>query len=449
MRTRSLGCAVLLLATGGCRYMVEPDDFAGSHADGDASSGPETVDRCGLPHAPHDDCGRCLEEACCEETQVCAADEACGGGHECMLRCPESEDPLACHQGCRLGDPRPHAEDPFIDLLLCATRECPGRCGQCGASDLYLAPACTACLARTMGGCEAFGGCGGDAACARWLTCVGECLEPPCVLECPFEDTEAQAALMAVLPTAAAPCAQACGFGGAWGCVGDYSWGGFAEPSITLRVLVSDAISNQPIPDASVALCFNASPLCEGPYAQATTGEDGWAVLSAEVSSWPMGFPGFFRVAGPGEDSAYVPSLGFRSRPLTTSDEIRSMLMPRATLSSLIGLITAEAPPEGTPVVMATTLDCQGFNSAGVVFSTPVEGLAPVYMSTVGPEPEATATTAAGMALFPAVPIGDEETGLLTVSASLETSGEQVAQLPVVVRRDHLTAVDLYPTSLQ
>jgi len=262
-------------------------------------------------------------------------------------------------------------------------------------------------------------------------------------------ETDAVATMMGVLPAVSEACSEACGLGGAWGCVGQFSWGGVTEPGITARILVSDAITRQPVAGAAVSLCMAADPVCDTPHAEATTGEDGTAALVYDATAWPAGFPGYFRVVEPGDAPTYAPTLVFRSRPLVASEEIWVRLLSQATATTLASM-TGETPPEGTPLLMALTLDCQGFPSAGVSFSlTPGDGLQPLYLTPSGPLPGATATTWDGTGLFPAVPTGDGDTALLTLAATLEESGTLVSQLPVVVRRGHLTAAELHPTALR
>ncbi len=469
MRTRTIGCAALLLACGGCRYVAEATDHPGGYAGrdastgpddastgpgdastgpGDASTGPETVDRCGLPFLPDDDCGACAEEVCCEETAACAASDICLGGRRCGIGCDGAEDSLACVNACRLGGHGLHDDEGFLAMLACTSRLCGDRCGQCGASDFYLSRECSACLARTAVGCEAFAACGLESDCARWIMCVGECRDPPCGEECPFSGTKPQTDLLAALPVVSEACAQACGLGGSWGCVGDYSWGAATDPNITLRVHVTDAMSSQPVVGASVALCFPADHTCETPLSDATTGEDGIAELSADIGRWPAGFPGFFRIVGPAGEPDYPPVLGYRSRPMIASGDIETSLLTRSILTMLAGQYSDEPPPEDAPVLATVIHDCQGFPSAGVVLSAG-EGTRPAYMSTSGPLPEATSTTTAGLAIFPAVPTGDGDLAIVTLTASLEETGGEVASLPVPVLAGHVTAAHLFPTSLQ
>ena len=365
-----------------------------------------------------------------------------------MLACGDSADPLACSRDCRVGGIDSHVDEGFMALLGCLSTECDPTCGTCGATDIYLNPRCEECLKRTSGGCEGMAGCVVEDECGVWLICTGSCEDPPCVMECPEPTTEAFANVWAALPAVVGSCSEACALGGSWGCVGDYSWGGVREAQVTFRIHVADTVTTLPVAGATVSLCFSADPACEPPHATATTGDDGVAALTADIGAWPAGFPGHFLASGPPGGPDYVPTLGVQTMPLVVGQEARLQLMPRETLAGLVGMVTPEAPAEGTPVVFTTVFDCQGFPSAGVVVaSTPPAQV--VYLAGQLPAPSAAATDISGTAVLPAVPLGAGETAAVTLSAALEADATTVASAVVMVRKGHITAVQMHPLGLR
>lgn len=178
-------------------------------------------------------CEACSQQSCCDESDQCQQAGPCGTLYDCLSTCAATD--AACRLACTAKTP---VQDSATAAALetCRAAHCSEACTSCGTLADWRSAACTTCVASTC--CAEASACAGDEACAALSRCYRACTYPSCPEDC---DARAGAASTSAKATALAAClsgtcADACGYGTQWSCVGAFHWPAKMEGTVPYTV---------------------------------------------------------------------------------------------------------------------------------------------------------------------------------------------------------------------
>ena len=429
-----------------------------------------------------DGCDVCGAQ-CCAEADACAADPGCAERVQCALACIRDRGNAAdCHQDCALAAENPTRPDAALLHCLgdrceadgaCSLAERESFCPGVELTSLFGSTACGLCVAQHA--CNELSTCQADPRCRQRLECMDACtgpnLDPACHDACRDDFGSDLSALPGelespVLVLANKECRDACGFGQAWSCVGDYGWPPPTEDEVTVYLRAIRFGNAEPWVGLEVKPCNQslAPGACEGDIPIATTDDQGIAELTlpTQFAGMSPGFRGVLQVSGDIPDEMGVDDFPdwilFRDRPefrdrgvdgqapFGARSNVNLILDP---LQTKLGIVFDEA---NLGVISGTVLDCRGLFFD---FNTSVEGatvdIEPAAKSTTSPNETAivylrplpdtdlTATAQTGQfAIVNVVP------GVWRVTVT-NAAGDVVAEPRVLVEAGKFTATSIYP----
>lgn len=220
----------------------------------------------------------------------------------------------------------------------------------------------------------------------------------------------------------------------AWSCVGKVTAPAVTEPDFQSTIRVRDLLTGQPPSGATIRLCQKLDPTCTVPRLELPVPADG--VVTATV---PATFTGFYLVESP----SHQPALSFLDTRGST-DETPITVLTAAASDALIASIHGTRVPN-TGSVSLSMLDCNQKHAAGVHFSidTTEPTTVSYYILAGSLSPTATATDPGGSAGFVNLP-----PGTVTITATLESTGQVVGRLATLIRPDAITYQPMRPTPL-
>lgn len=231
---------------------------------------------------------------------------------------------------------------------------------------------------------------------------------------------------------------------GPWSCVGKVE---YKEPmglSVGVNLRLIDPISGGPLPGLAVKPCGRLDPNCTmpltGEVATDALGSARLVVSTVAATSDIPGFSGYFDISGEGR----IPNLFFVVPPVVADHEANFPVPApeqAAAFTAILG--QAQLPDRSTVIVIAK--NCLSAPTPGLTLRV-LEGdndTRAYYAEGVAPSPSATQTSASGIVF-----ILNVKPGNATLSATLVSTGQEVARSSVLTRSGGVTTVELEPTPL-
>jgi hypothetical protein len=216
-----------------------------------------------------------------------------------------------------------------------------------------------------------------------------------------------------------------------WACVGQV-----AAPSnapYTAKLVVIDAVTQKPLPDASVKLCAKLDPQCATPIQSLTLAADGSVSLTV-----PSDANDYLLI----ELAGYVPLLSFID-PGGALPTITAALVTTAGSAALNQTVGVTADPEKGSIYVSVT-NCLQERAEGVhVDLDPLGSATPFYSIASALSKTATETDGRGSAGFI-----NANTGVVTLTATVASTGEVLAQVTTLVVAGAVTQQPMHPSVL-
>jgi hypothetical protein len=377
-------------------------------------------------------CLACIDGACCAEAEACRASTLCAPLFDCLAGCGAHD--AQCRIECKFAH---QAKDPVTQAFAsCRTQKCTAPCVGCGEADFADGPECDACLEANC--CAEITACSTDPTCQREET-LQVCFDPACAAEI-FASPSFQAWVASPEVQATASCSThscpACGnpqF--RWDCVRSYSFPSSvpgATATLSLRVYQFGS-PNTLLAGVVVRACGGLDVGCaDAPDAGAgqSTQSDGTVTLTVDD-----GFDGYFVL----RRADLTTELFYPGRPQSGA---QTQTVPMLT-STVYGAILASAGQGAdSATVAAEVSDCYRGNAAGVSFAASSAGAVPFYVLDGANTPVTTLseTQSSGIGgLFGVTP------GLVTLSATLASTGQPVSTYELIAHAGMLTLVYASP----
>jgi len=205
---------------------------------------------------------------------------------------------------------------------------------------------------------------------------------------------------------------------------------------VTITATVTDLVTGNAVPGATVDACGLVNNPCTTPNATATSGADGVATLVIPIPKTGVGFIGHFRIQAPGA----APTLIHPGRPFVHDEAFTYFTVQNSDIASVEKQFNAPPMPN-TGIVFASIADCRGQQAPDVTFS--FDGgagtLTGVYFDGFAPGP-GSQTTRYGAAAFLNVAPGNR-----LVTATLNPNQTQVGSEFVIVEAGAITQVQIDP----
>jgi hypothetical protein len=349
-------------------------------------------------------CASCTNASCCQESLACSNSADCAPYATCLGGC--AGDP-ACRSRCTADNPGATAGEVSA-LNACLASKCETACGlTCGGVAGYFsepdaAAGCQSCLLGTA--CRDGNACGSSADCDAFVRC-SVAAHVPFGADC--QGTDAGTTLAAkVNADLAGACADACGIGGQWGCVGNVSWPHPTSSTVTLSLVTTDFNApHPPIANLEVWICGALDLSCGSPLAEGTTDDNGSFVRNvSNQANLGEGLAGYWKVFS---SQGYATQLLSWGVPLSaaTFSYASSLVSEATSQAGLTALGIAVDPSLG--MISTQAFDCAGNPAAGVEVTTDIGDPNLQIRELYGVTGlKATATDSTGIALFVNVPPG-------------------------------------------
>lgn len=207
-----------------------------------------------------------------------------------------------------------------------------------------------------------------------------------------------------------------------------------STPMRTLRVLVRDSLSLDPIREVRALACNKLDLQCAAPVAEAITNAEGDIVVTV-----PGDFAGYLQIRQPG----YFPAMYFL--PVAYPEDGRLQPFPLLA-SGIIGDVLALALGTGLDAerghMMLISEDCSGAALPGVTFKSPQQDADTVqfYVQDLLPSTEAEQTAEAGNGGYLNFPAGTATIDVTRVEKNLK-----LATVSVVVRPGFISVAYIRP----
>lgn len=205
----------------------------------------------------------------------------------------------------------------------------------------------------------------------------------------------------------------------------------------TLKLLVRDSLSLDPVTNLHVVACQKLDLTCTHPITDATTGMDGYLSITL-----PANFGGYLQQS---ERREYAPAMYFM--PAVFPED--GMLQPFPLLGSGVVIDALAAALGGTidprrGNLMLIAEDCMGMALAGVTFSSPQKDMQTVqfYVRDLLPSTTATDTAEIGNGGFLNFPAGTAVINLKHAKMMLD-----LATVSIVVRAGYISVAYIRPRS--
>jgi hypothetical protein len=235
--------------------------------------------------------------------------------------------------------------------------------------------------------------------------------------------------------------------GADWSCVGKVEYKPAQEtPSSVVTVYLIDPFSGGPLPGLRVRPCGRVDATCASPLLPdwLTTDQFGAARVPVPTNQATQGVPGFtgyLEIVG----DAVIPYLYFLNPPVIAArDTTFPIGTPEQAGAFYAGIEGFQPLPDrGTGAVVAK--DCKGVPAAGVRVEI-LEGdeqLKILYLAGVAPSPDATQTSAPGLAF-----IFNAPNGTATINTYRTDTNALTSKVSVLFRPGHSTFVEMEPTPL-
>jgi hypothetical protein len=369
-----------------------------------------------------------MPQSSCAEMTAPATSQESDAAYACVAGCA-AEDAQCRHDCVAADDP---GDTVFASALSCRNTHCGAQCNACGGLVDRFGPDCDACARASCCGVEET--CAADPNCAEAYDCIRTCKLPDCVSRC-LQTLDPPAPIAGLRSCLNQNCADTCGFGTDWSCVGMFGWPTAKSSTITFRLHILDLITSNNVVGATITAC-PATGGCSTPVATATSDMGGIATLTVPSPSF-LGFFGYFRAAATG----YRPALGFIGKPATENQDGLIVLANENDVLALEKQYSFQLKDADHGILTATALDCNGLGAPGVVFTygTKDADTLAIYFNGAG----GMSTTHAGTGGFANVPVSAD-----VVVAHLGTAdGPVVGSTGVRVDAGTITEAVIFPAS--
>lgn len=219
----------------------------------------------------------------------------------------------------------------------------------------------------------------------------------------------------------------------AWSCVGHVTRP-VAGPNFTSSLSIKDLISGK-APTGSVKLCHKYDPACTGPILDVSIPPDGLLTTQIEPT-----FTGFYKI----ESEIDRPTLYFVDTG--ASSEVKPVALLSQAASDALNVVFDPRPDIDAGSLSISMLDCNLQRASGVHFDidAPKSSLPlPYYVVAGAVTTSATATDVGGSGGF--ANLAEDS---VTITATLEKTGQVVARVVTLIRTGSLTYQPLRPTPL-
>jgi hypothetical protein len=308
-----------------------------------------------------------------------------------------------------------------------------------------LAAACDSCIESQ--GCTVARACATSADCDAALRCIQACATEDCAYTCaaghgadvaPFETDASVGAFADYRRLMEGSCANSCGTGAHWYCVGHVSWPVPKVAVSTFRDAVKDYVSGMPMAGVLVKACRLNDISCTQPVATGTTDEAGLvslAIPNGMEGSAGLGWNGYAEFTAP----TIMTQDGYFGSPSSDADDSAYDYVVTPSEAQLLEEAAGVTQDPLRGIVVAVVRDCLRDIAAGVdVAVSTADSLTVEYNSSFV---RTTTTNADGIVIAFNVPRGTAE-----VTATPRAIGQVSSRVPLEVRDGRITQLLMIPT---